>query len=182
MTSSFRWLTLPPNVELGLSDAIIPTQSKHYQITSTARRRNSNVMTAGAQKSSHDRVGSSWVGFYIGLQNPHGLAMTGVFATQRSTAITARYMDTTGWGLVPRLYRSVQVWGNGTEPGMPGPCLILRTWMEHEKEKKEEKEEEEEEEEEDEDEDDEVDEEEKGEATTIRIAGISTFSRVGKLP
>ncbi|KAF7411478.1 hypothetical protein HZH66_000374 [Vespula vulgaris] len=130
MTSSFRWLTLPPNVELGLSDAIIPTQSKHYQITSTARRRNSNVMTAGAQKSSHDRVGSSWVGFYIGLQNPHGLAMTGVFATQRSTAITARYMDTAGWGLVPRLYRSVQ-WGNGTEPGMPGPCLILRTWMEH---------------------------------------------------
>nr|KAF7438056.1 hypothetical protein H0235_000447 [Vespula pensylvanica] len=137
-------------------------------------------MTAGAQKSSHDRVESSWVGFYIGLQNPHGLAMTGVFATQRSTAITARYMDTAGWGLVPRLYRSVQVWGNGTEPGMPGPCLILRTWMEHEKEKKEEKEEEEEEE--DEDEDDEVDEEEKGEATTIRIAGISTFSRVGKLP
>lgn len=66
-------------------------------------------MTAGAQKSSHDRVGSSWVGFYIGLQNPHGLAMTGVFATQRSTAITARYMDTAGWGLVPRLYRSVQV-------------------------------------------------------------------------
>ncbi|KAL2740703.1 hypothetical protein V1478_000844 [Vespula squamosa] len=80
MPSSFHRFTLRPNTQLGPNNAIILTQSKHYQITSTAKRESEEP------KSSSHRT-------------------------------------------IPK--RRDSIWGNGTEPGMPGPCLILRIWMEH---------------------------------------------------